>query len=89
MKFKMDVRFLGCKIGQIGEGANSSMYFTVTLYDEVSHTTFDTGFVANKNTYEMEDFLTSSNFGDVLSVTLILRKAEKDNRYKIGLVSVG
>lgn len=86
MKFEMEVRFLGCKVDTLSDGKSS--YYQLTLFDPVSRTTFDTGFIANKDTAEMEDKISILDFGDSITVGLILRKAEKDNRYKIGLRSV-
>lgn len=86
MKFTMNVRFLGCKVDTLSDGKTA--YYTLTLFDPDSKTTFDTGFIANKDTQAMEDYIAECSFGDELNVGLILRKAEKDNRYKIGLRSV-
>lgn len=86
MKFTMNVRFLGCKVDTLSDG--KTVYYTLTLFDPESKTTFDTGFIANQNTQTMEDFIMECSFGDDLACELVLRKAEKDNRYKIGLRSV-
>lgn len=88
MEFTKNLRFLGCRIGDIEINKVKESYYTCSFYDEESSTTFETGFIANKKTADMETFLTSAKFGDVFSCTLVLRKAEKDNRYKIGLRNV-
>lgn len=86
MKFKMNVRFLGCKVDTLSDGKTA--YYTLTLFDPESKTTFDTGFISNRDTEAMENLIMDCSFGDELACELILRKAEKDNRYKIGLRSV-
>lgn len=86
MKFKMNVRFLGCKVDTLSDGKTA--YYTLTLFDPDSKMSFDTGFIANQSTADMEDFVQACSFGDEVSCGLILRKAEKDNRYKIGLWSL-
>lgn len=82
MEFTKNVRYLGCRIGEIGE--KKDVYYTVTLYDESTSTTFETGFMATSKTGNMENRIAESVFGDVLVCTLVLRQAEK-NRWKIGL----
>lgn len=86
MEFTKNLRYLGCRIGEIGD--KKDVYYTVTLFDEGSSITFDTGFMATSKTSAMEDRLAEASFGDILNCTLILRKAEKENRYKIGLRSI-
>lgn len=86
MKFSLNVRFLGCKVNTLSDG--NSAYFTLKLFDPESKTFFDTGFIVNKDTQAMADYIAECSFGDELNVGLVLRKAEKDNRYKIGLWSV-
>lgn len=83
MEFTKNLRYLGCRIGEIGE--KKDVYYTVTLFDESTSTTFDTGFMATSKTSKMEDRIVESTFGDILTCVLILRPAEKANRYKIGL----
>lgn len=82
MEFTKNFRFLGCRVGEVGE--KRTPYYTVTLFDESTSTTFDTGFMATTKTVNMENRLAESVFGDILSCSLILREAEK-NRWKIGL----
>lgn len=86
MKFTKNLRFLGAKVDTLSD--NKTAYYTLTLFDPDSKLSFDTGFIANAHTSDMEEIVQGLSFGDEVSCGLILRKAEKDNRYKVGLWSI-